>query len=150
MLHIYADGRRGAIYNFSSHVKELANWPTFTSLTLFLADALPDTWGHRLIERSLQRRNVEPHGFLLGVSDIQRSGSLTFKEKGVVLAPGMGVPPVVDIGAIDAEIRAVVGARLIIPQGDASAHVGYHPNQIPRPPAQTRIARSRCAAVLGQ
>lgn len=109
---IFDGGRRGPTYRFEAAHGKTESTPAVTDLPAFLTDALPDAWGTKLIKRDLGGiRNPYPHELLLGVSDAQRTGSLRFFEDGQPLAPldGQQIPPLVDLGKIDTEIKKVVG-----------------------------------------
>ncbi|WP_448855443.1 type II toxin-antitoxin system HipA family toxin [Corynebacterium camporealensis] len=111
-LLIFDGGRRGPTYQFKAQSPGLCDGPVSPELPPFLLDALPDSWGKKLIKRELGvGREPFAHELLLGVSDEQRTGALRFIENGQALAPSTGrpIPPLVDLGEIDAEIQKVVG-----------------------------------------
>lgn len=75
------------------------------------ADAAPDRWGRRLIDKAtrasaaaqgIRARACDDLDYLLGVSDLTRQGSLRFATSagGPYVAQGALVPPVVDLPAL--------------------------------------------------
>lgn len=113
-LEVFKTGRRGSTYRFESWLKGLESSPTGTELPAFLSDAMPDSWGARLIKRSLKlAREPHPHELLLGVADSQRTGALRFidEQTGEALAVSgeVEIPPIVDLGLIDSEVKKVTG-----------------------------------------
>jgi serine/threonine-protein kinase HipA len=84
-----------------------------TSLTvpkLFGAftDAAPDSWGRNLIERARPGRLFES-SYLFDVHDPLRQGALRFREHGRWLNPDCTVPRLVNLPALRALAREVVG-----------------------------------------
>lgn len=73
------------------------------------ADCAPDRWGRQLMQRR-ERHRAEVEGravrtlseldYVLGVSDVSRSGALRFVEDGRFVAPEADVPPLVRLGAL--------------------------------------------------
>lgn len=77
-----------------------------------IGDSAPDTWGRRLMQRAERRRaqrgeraprTLQELDYLLGVSDVSRSGALRFRTVGehAFQAPtALGVPGLVDLGRL--------------------------------------------------
>jgi serine/threonine-protein kinase HipA len=73
------------------------------------ADCAPDRWGRQLMQRQ-ERRQAESVGrktktlseldYVLGVSDLARSGAVRFLVEGRYVAPGFDVPPLVRLSAL--------------------------------------------------
>jgi serine/threonine-protein kinase HipA len=77
-----------------------------------IGDSAPDTWGRRLMQRS-ERRKAQREGravrtlaesdYLLGVSDVTRSGALRFRwagEQTFQAPPRAGVPALIELGRL--------------------------------------------------
>lgn len=75
-------------------------------------DSSPDAWGKRLIRAAARRGGEDSPGeveFLLGVSDTTRHGALRFKTDGHFQSPGVTVPNMVALPALEAAAAAVSG-----------------------------------------
>jgi serine/threonine-protein kinase HipA len=73
------------------------------------ADSAPDRWGRQLMQRH-ERRRAESEGrkvrtlsgldYVLGVSDLARSGAMRFLGEGEYVASGSDIPPLVHLNAL--------------------------------------------------
>ena len=85
-----------------------------------IGDSAPDSWGRRLMQRA-ERRRAEREGrapralqeldYLLGVSDVSRTGALRFRNvlDEVFLSPtSIGVPRVVELGRLLAATERIL------------------------------------------
>lgn len=72
-------------------------------------DSAPDRWGRQLMQRRERRaakaerravRTLSELDYLLGVSDVSRTGALRFVSDGHYVASSTAVPPLVQLGAL--------------------------------------------------
>lgn len=142
-LSIFEGGRKGPTYAFKSQSKELSDQAASTDLPPFLDDALPDSWGRKLIKRSLGgTRTPFPHELLLLLSDSQRIGSLRFRENGQYLSSaGEDIPPLLHLGRIDMEIKKVNADPL--ERVSALIGIGSHSIGGARPKATVRDSKGQ-------
>lgn len=112
VLHIFGGPRRATYrYDTVDATGRTTSGVPGPDLPVDLADATPDRWGRKLIDRATGVTGQAEYVYLQHMADVARPGSLRFRDTdtGAFWGEDSDIPTMLHAGDVLSEVRAVIG-----------------------------------------